>query len=188
MGRQTGLHRNLDPIYAFPDRRLVKHLVRDLPLRTSALRTLGAYANVFAIESFMDALAEAAGIDAVAFRLHHLADERARKVLEAAATHLGWDGPAPAPGRGRGIAFARYTNAKTYAAVGVELEVGAAADVILHRAVIAADAGEVIDRDGLAAQRSEERRVGKECVSPCRSRWSPDHSQKKDNQNIKNPP
>src|SRR3546814_24139 len=61
MGRQTGLHRNLDPIYAFPDRRLVKHLVRDLPLRTSALRTLGAYANVFAIESFMAALAEAAG-------------------------------------------------------------------------------------------------------------------------------
>src|SRR3546814_13647648 len=25
------------------------------------------------------------------------------------------------------------------------------------------------------SQRSEERRVGKECVSPCKSRWSPDH-------------
>src|SRR3546814_2169086 len=31
-----------------------------------------------------------------------------------------------------------------------------------------------------AAGRSEERRVGKECVSPCRSRWSPSHSKKKD--------
>src|SRR3546814_16846956 len=128
----------------------------------------------------MDELAEAAVVDAVAFRLRHLSDERARSVLEAAAKHIGWDGPAPAPGRGRGIAFARYTNAKTYAAVGVELEVGAAADVILHRAVIAAAAGEVIDRDGLAAQlgggflqRSEERRVGTECVRTCRSRWSP---------------
>src|SRR6056297_2198049 len=30
-----------------------------------------------------------------------------------------------------------------------------------------------------ARTRSEERRVGKECVSTCRSRWSPDHSQKK---------
>src|SRR3546814_10837899 len=31
------------------------------------------------------------------------------------------------------------------------------------------------------AQRSEERRVGKECVSTCRSRWSPDHEKKKQN-------
>src|SRR3546814_14040136 len=34
----------------------------------------------------------------------------------------------------------------------------------------------VVDRAGV---RSEERRVGKECVSTCRSRWSPDHSKKK---------
>src|SRR3546814_20728460 len=117
MGRQTGLHRNLDPIYAFPDRRLVKHLVRDLPLRASALRTLGAYANVFAIESFMDAPAEAAGMNAVAFRLRHLADERARKVLEAAATHLGWAGTAPAPGRGPRIAFQPSPHDQTYASL-----------------------------------------------------------------------
>src|SRR3546814_15292140 len=29
------------------------------------------------------------------------------------------------------------------------------------------------DATGMAAMRSEERRVGKECVSTCRSRWSP---------------
>ena len=30
-------------------------------------------------------------------------------------------------------------------------------------------------RDGLGPRRSEERRVGKECFVPCRSRWSPYH-------------
>lgn len=152
MGPHSGIHRNLDPIYAFPDRRLVKHLVRDMPLRTSSLRTLGAYANVFAIESFMDELAGAAGIDPLSFRLRHLADERAKAVLQAAAARFGWDRFAAAPGHGRGLAFARYKNAKTYAAVAVELEVDDAARVRLHRAVVAADAGQVVDADGLAAQ------------------------------------
>jgi hypothetical protein len=59
MGPHIGIHRNLDPLYDLPGKRLVKHLVRGLPLRTSALRSLGAYANVFAIESFMDELAAA---------------------------------------------------------------------------------------------------------------------------------
>lgn len=152
MGSHSGLHRNLDPIYEFPERRLVKHLVRDLPLRTSALRTLGGYANIFAIESFMDELAQAAGADPVEFRLRHLAEPRARAVLEAAADRIGWGNADPPPGRGRGIAFARYKNAKTYAAVGIELEVTDAAEVRLHRGVVAADAGQVVDADGLAAQ------------------------------------
>ena len=152
MGRHAGIHRNLDPIYDFPARRLVKHLVRDLPLRTSALRTLGAYANIFAIESFMDELADAAGADPVEFRLRHLADVRARAVLEAAAKGLGWGGAPPASGFGRGIGFARYKNAKTFAAVAIELEVTDAAEVRLHRAVVAADAGQVVDPDGLVAQ------------------------------------
>jgi nicotinate dehydrogenase subunit B len=51
------------------------------PLRTSALRSLGAYANVFAIESFMDELAEKAGKDPFTFRLMHLQDERAKAVV-----------------------------------------------------------------------------------------------------------
>jgi CO/xanthine dehydrogenase Mo-binding subunit len=150
MGHHVGIHRNLEPLYTFPDPRLVKHLVRGLPLRTSSLRALGAFANVFAIESFMDELAQAAGEDPVAFRLRHLADPRAKAVLEAAATQLAAS-PLPA-GRGRGLAFAQYKNAKAYAAVGIELEVTDAADVRLHRAVIAADAGQVVDPNGLTAQ------------------------------------
>ncbi len=148
--RHMGIHRNLDPLYDFPNRRLVKNLVRGLPLRTSALRTLGAYGNIFAIECFLDELAAAAGIDPVAFRLAHLKDVRARETLEAASHRMNaW--PA-VEGRGRGLGFARYKNLQAYAAVGVELEVTDAADLRLHRMVVAADAGEIVDRAGLVAQ------------------------------------
>ena len=149
MGRHIGIHRNLDPLYVFPQKRLVKNLVHDLPLRTSALRTLGAFANVFALESFMDEMAEAAGIDPVAFRLNHLEDPRAIDVLKAVAAKIDWTAD---DGRGRGIAFARYKNQQSYAAVAVELEVTDAAEVKLHRVVLGADAGEVVDPDGVAAQ------------------------------------
>ena len=149
MIRHMGIHRNLDPLYVFPQKRLVKNLVRDLPLRTSALRTLGAFGNVFALESFMDELAEAADIDPVAFRLNHLEDARGREVLEAVAARMDFGAD---DGIGRGVAFAQYKNLKAYAAVGVELEVTDAAEVKLRRAVLAGDAGEIVDRDGMAAQ------------------------------------
>ena len=151
MVRHAGLHRNLDPYYAFPRRRIVKNLVRGLPLRTSAMRTLGGFGNVFAIESFMDELARASGQDPLTFRLRHLEDPRARDVLQAAADAIGWPG-SDGDGTGTGIAFARYTNAQAYAAVAVTLSVDDAAAVSVRRAVIAADAGQVIDRDGLALQ------------------------------------
>ncbi|MDX1433928.1 MAG: molybdopterin cofactor-binding domain-containing protein [Gammaproteobacteria bacterium] len=152
MGYHGGIHRNADPLYAFPARRIVKHLVRGMPLRTSAMRTLGGYANVFALESFMDELAHAAGVDPLEFRLRHLDDPRARTVLERAAARFGWGGKASGDGRGHGLGFARYTNSKTYAAVIVELDVDDAARVKLRRVVVAADAGEVVDPDGLEAQ------------------------------------
>ena len=63
MSRHTGLHRNAEPIYRFDRTRVVKHLVPGMALRTSSMRTLGGFANVFAIESFMDELARQAGID-----------------------------------------------------------------------------------------------------------------------------
>lgn len=145
-----GIHRNLDPLYTFADKRLVKNLVSGLPLRTSALRTLGAYANVFAIESFIDELAEAGGIDPIEFRLRNLDDERAKAVIRAVDDRMG-RGSLP-EGVGRGIAFGQYKNAKTYAAVAIELEVDDAAEVKLRRVVIAADAGQVVDPEGLTAQ------------------------------------
>ena len=152
MGRHMGIHRNLDPLYDLPEKRLVKHLVRGMPLRVSALRSLGGYANVFAIESFMDELAEEAGSDPVSFRLHHLSDPRGRTVIEAAAERLDPSGADCPEGRGRGIGFAQYTNSAAYAAVVMEVSVGDAGEIRLERCVIAADAGEIVDRAGLAAQ------------------------------------
>jgi CO/xanthine dehydrogenase Mo-binding subunit len=150
MARHTGIHRNQDPLYDVPNRRIVKHLVQDLPLRTSSLRGLGAFLNVLAIESFMDELAEAAGADPVAFRLRHLSDPRARAVVEAAAAMMNaWGG---ADGAGRGFGFAQYKNDAAYAAVAVELSVDDAARVRLRRAAIAADSGEIIDRQGIVSQ------------------------------------
>ena len=151
MSRHAGLHRNLDPIYSFENKRLVKNLVRGLPLRTSALRTLGAFANVFAIESFVDELAEEAGIDPVAFRMSHLEDQRAKEVLQAAADKIGWGDPVP-EGHGCGIAFAQYKNIQAYAAVAVELEVNDKAEVIMHRVALAGDAGQIVDQAGVIAQ------------------------------------
>ncbi len=152
MGPHVGIHRNLDPLYDLPGKRLVKHLVRGMPLRVSALRSLGAYANVFAIESFMDELAEEAGVDPVEFRLRHLPDPRGRAAIEAAAERLHPAGADCPEGRGRGIAFSRYKNIAAYAAVVMEVSVTDAAEVRLERCAIAADAGEIVDRAGLAAQ------------------------------------
>ena len=152
LGRHMGIHRNLDPLYDLPEKRLVKHLVRDMPLRVSALRSLGAYANVFAIESFMDELAAKTGSDPVSFRLCHLSDPRGRAVIEAAAERLDPAGADCPQGRGRGLGFAQYKNSETYAAVVMEVSVGDGGEVRLERCTIAADAGEVVDRTGLAAQ------------------------------------
>ena len=152
MGRHMGIHRNLDPLYDLPEKRLVKHLVRDMPLRASALRSLGAYANVFAIESFMDELAAEAGKDAVSFRLSHLSDPRGRAVIKAAAERLDPSAADCPEGRGRGIGFAQYKNSAAYAAVVMEVAVSDAGEIRLERCVIAADAGEIADRAGLAAQ------------------------------------
>lgn len=121
------------------------------------MRSLGAYANVFAIESFMDELALAAGSDPITFRLRHLQDERAKAVIEAAAERAGWQPGQPATGagqgRGRGLGFAQYKNQKCYAAVIVEAQVDTTTGQIrLERAVIAADAGQIVNPDGLANQ------------------------------------
>jgi CO/xanthine dehydrogenase Mo-binding subunit len=150
-GAHGGIHRNLDPLYAFPERRLIKNLVYEMPMRTSALRALGGYGNVFAIESMMDILAEEAGIDPVEFRLKHMKDKRARDVIEAAAQKFGWGGER-AEGTGHGFGFARYKNAKAYAAVAFEVFVDDAATVHLKRAVVGVDAGQVVDPEGLTVQ------------------------------------
>jgi nicotinate dehydrogenase subunit B len=152
---QYSIYRNANPLYTFPRQRIVKHFVAGSPLRVSALRGLGSYASVLAIESCVDVLAQAAGADPMVFRMRYLADERARAVIQAAANKIGWQ-PRPRPqgdGHGRGLAFAQYKNRQCYIAVAVELSVDRASGRIrLERAVIAADAGQVVNPDGLSSQ------------------------------------
>jgi len=145
-----GSHRNAIPLYDFPNQRVSNHLIMQSPLRASALRALGGHANVFAIESFMDELALAAGADPVDFRLRHLKDARARAVIETVAQKSGWNKNAPADGRGRGIGFARYKNLGCYLAVVVEVDIESAPRVT--RAWAAVDVGLVINPDGVINQ------------------------------------
>ena len=139
--------RNAVPLYDFPTKRVIHHLVLHPPVRTSALRGLGALPNVFAIECFMDELAERAGVDPLAYRLSLLSDPRGIGVLENVARRCGWASRGPAgSGHGLGLAWAQYKNHAAYAAVAVELEVDQA--VRLRRVWCAADAGLVINPDG----------------------------------------
>jgi nicotinate dehydrogenase subunit B len=128
--------------------------VQEMPIRVSALRTLGAYANVFASESFMDELAAAAGADPVAFRLAHMKDPRARAVIEAVAAKANWKEGQKGDGtRGRGIAFSRYKTLACYVAVIADIEVDRDTGVVrVPRAYAAIDAGLIINPDGLINQ------------------------------------
>ena len=147
-----GLDRNAIPPYTVDRLKVAKHLISEGPLRTGALRSLGAYANVFATESFMDELAALAGADPVAFRLKHLGDARGRAVIKETASHANWGAPMAA-GQGRGIGYSRYKNLGGYLAVVAEVAVDPASGAIrVTRAVAAADCGEIINPDGTRNQ------------------------------------
>jgi len=149
-----GSDRNAIPGYDLPNHRIVNHFIPEMPVWVSSLRTLGAYANVFAVESFVDELASAAGADPVAFRLAHLSDPRARAVIEAVANRVGWRKGETGNGlRGRGIGFAKYKNLASYVAVVAEVEVDRDSGKIhVPRATAAVDAGLIINPDGLTNQ------------------------------------
>ena len=149
-----GGDRNAIPLYKFANTRVIHRFIPEMPLRVSALRGLGAYMNVFSLESFMDELALAAGADPIEFRLRHLQDARARAVIQLAADKFGWDPTLQPPkGRGRGFAFAKYKNLAAYTAVAVELEVERETGRIgLRRCVAADDSGEIVNPDGVRNQ------------------------------------
>ena len=150
---EGGGDRNAIPLYRLPSARVVHHFLPTMPLRVSALRALGAYVNVFSIESFMDELALAAGADPVEFRLRHLDDSRARDVVTTAAERFGWTNFKKTSGRGRGFAFARYKNLAAYCAIALEAEVEhETGRTRLVRAVAAIDSGDAVNPDGLINQ------------------------------------
>ncbi|HKW20511.1 MAG TPA: molybdopterin cofactor-binding domain-containing protein, partial [Ktedonobacterales bacterium] len=148
----VGGDRNAPTDYTMRDHRVTIHWLAREPLRFSSMRSLGAFANTFANESFMDELAVAAGADPLAFRLRYLGDPRARAVLDTAARRAGWGEPLPA-GEGRGLAFARYENTEAYVATVAEVAVDAATGVVrVRRIIVAHDCGQIINPDGVRNQ------------------------------------
>ena len=124
-----------------------------MPLHTSAMRSLGAHTNVFAIESFMDELAFAAHTDPVEFRLKHLQVPRAQDVIRLAAKEFGWPRPPRQANHGVRFAFGKYTNLMAYVAIAVELSVEReTGQVRLERAVAAVDSGQIVNPDGIRNQ------------------------------------
>jgi CO/xanthine dehydrogenase Mo-binding subunit len=152
MSAGGGSDRNALPLYALPRCKVVANRLLVMPLRTSAIRALGGYTNVFAIESFMDELAHAAGRDPVEFRLAHLDDPRAADVIRRAMANAPWWHPREddAEGTGRGIGFARYKGTGAWCAVAVRVLAGQSIRVL--DISIAADVGMVVNPDGVTNQ------------------------------------
>ena len=144
-----GGDRNSIPLYDFPSWRIESHRLTTMPIRTSALRTLGGQGNVFAIESILDEIAAERGEDPVAFRLRHLRDERAKDVIRAVAARAKWK-PEKQPGIGHGVGFARYKNTGAYCAAIAEIE--GAEEISVRKLTLAVDVGEAINPDGVINQ------------------------------------
>ncbi|MCX7154688.1 MAG: molybdopterin-dependent oxidoreductase [Proteobacteria bacterium] len=148
-----GSERNSVPLYNFDNWEAVNHRLLTMPIRTSALRSLGGHCNVFAIESFLDEIALELGVDPLEYRLRHLEDPRGRAVLEAAAKMSGWarrNEGKKTEGRGMGIAFAKYKNSSAYCAVVAQIDAGR--EVRVEKLWIAVDVGLVINPDGVRNQ------------------------------------
>ena len=144
-----GGDRNSVPLYDFPAWTITSHRLLIMPVRTSALRTLGAQGNVFAIESLLDEIAGLRGEDPIEFRLRHLRDERAKDVIRAAARRAAWK-PEKQAGIGHGVGFARYKNTGAYCAAIAEIE--GTDDIRVKRLTLAVDVGEAINPDGVINQ------------------------------------
>ena len=146
-----GADRNALPGYAFAAWRVTHHEVKPAAPRSSALRSLGGFANVFAAESFVDEIAHAAGADPLQWRRRHLRhDPRGLAVLQRAAEQAGWAGRSRRDGAGHGIGFARYKGTGAWCAVVAEVEAGAELRVV--RLTIAVDVGVAVNPDGVVAQ------------------------------------
>ncbi|HUR33291.1 MAG TPA: molybdopterin cofactor-binding domain-containing protein [Vicinamibacterales bacterium] len=145
--------------YAFPDLLSTAHIVPSLhatpsPLAGTHLRDPNGPSTSFAVESFIDELAAAAGVDPIGFRTRYLTDDRAKAVLAGAAAKFGWQ-PRPAPAssrddtvRGRGVALG--IRGGTYVGNIAEVEVNRRTGVVrVVRYVMAHDCGLVVNPLGL---------------------------------------
>lgn len=161
-GRGNPVTQNLDPPYPSPNLRITARTLKNTPIRLSNLRAPGKLGTVFAVESFTDELASAAGVDPVEFRRRSLTDPRALAVIDRAASMIGWKPhiPTQAPPSktgtaliGRGFSYVRYKHAETYVAIAIEVAVDrSAGNVTVRRVTCAHDCGLIMNPDGLRNQ------------------------------------
>jgi len=151
--------RSSEPFYSIPHHRVLSYggwggrgsAGSVHPFGVGAWRGPGSNTNVFAIESQIDIMAEAAGMDPLEFRLHNLTDERMKRVLRAAAEKFGHSFSKAPSGKGYGIACTDYLG--TYLATMAEIKVNKrTGEVRVERVVCAQDTGEVINPEGVRMQ------------------------------------
>jgi CO/xanthine dehydrogenase Mo-binding subunit len=150
---EGGGDRNAIPLYTLPKAKVVNHFLPVTPLRTSAMRSLGAHINLFAIEGMMDELAAAAHVDPVEFRRRHLDNPRALDVIERAASQFGWNQRQRRRDHGFGFAFGQYKNIMAYVALAVEIRVERSTGAVhILRVTAAVDCGQGVNPDGIRNQ------------------------------------
>jgi CO/xanthine dehydrogenase Mo-binding subunit len=115
------------------------------------MRSLGAFGNVYAIETLMDLLAARAGQNPFEYRLQHLTDERARAVLEHTKQLSESSGFfSETPNSSWGLGFAKYKNIAAYCAVIVRIDFSE--EMKISEIISVLDAGEVINPDAVINQ------------------------------------
>lgn len=151
--------RSSEPFYNIPHHRVLSYggwggrgaAGSSHPFGVGAWRGPGSNTNVFAIESHIDVMAEAAGMNPFEFRLHNLADQRMKRVLSAAAEKFGRSFSKAPSGKGYGLACTDYlgTYVATMAEVSVDKKTG---KIRVIRVVCAQDTGEVVNPEGARMQ------------------------------------
>lgn len=152
---------NAYPSYDLPNMSATVHWLKTTPLRPSNLRAPGKPGNTFAVESFIDELAAAAGRDPLEFRLAHIKDDLGASLMRRVAERMDWKAR-PSPNRenaggeilkGRGLSYIWYKHADNRLALGVVVEVERrTGKVRVTRAVCACESGLMINPDAVRAQ------------------------------------
>ncbi len=158
---RTGVGRpNVTYKYDFPNTDVACHGEGRVGLLTAWLRSPAQFETTFAMESFIDELAAAAGQDPLEFRLAHVTDPRGADVLRAAAEAYGWvsrpsGGKKPEangkPLHGRGIAWVNRDDARVATIADVTVD-PASGQIKVGRVVVAHDCGLVVNPNGLRNQ------------------------------------
>lgn len=152
------IHASLAIPYTVPNIKCSANWLAETPFKPSWIRTPGRMQNTFANESFLDELADAAGVDPLEFRLRNLNDARGKEVLERLAKLANWS---PRAGtrdsgdvvRGRGVSYTKYELVRTYVGMVADVELNRrTGEVRVTKCFVSHDCGQIINPDGLKNQ------------------------------------